>query len=173
MIDYLRQILLNQYEGALCMLHETLLACPAEAWNEKIAFRTLGQTAYHTLFFTDFYLSPTEKDFTPRPLHIAGGDELADGLTTGLPQPDAIAYLLICRQKALDQLAIETEGSLRAPAAFTYRTFSRGELHIYNIRHIQHHTAQLQSHLRRTYPHMQDEAILLWRGSGWRPPAKI
>src|SRR5687767_2352163 len=99
MTDYLKQILLHQYEAALCMLRETLVACPPAAWNDKIAVRTLGQTAYHTLFFTDYYLAPTERDFQYRPLHTQGGDELADGLNPpGLPQPDAIDYLRLIRQ---------------------------------------------------------------------------
>ncbi|HSI36133.1 MAG: DinB family protein [Phycisphaerae bacterium] len=169
MTDYLKQILLNQYEAALCMLHETLAACPASAWDDKIAIRTLGQTAYHTLFFTDYYLSPSEEAFRYRPLHAIGGDELADGLNPpGLPQPEAIDYLRLIRELARENIAAESEQSLQAPAAFARRTFSRGELHIYNIRHVQHHTAQLQAHLRRTIPAMQSDDFLQWRGSGWR-----
>ncbi|HYE18260.1 MAG TPA: DinB family protein [Tepidisphaeraceae bacterium] len=169
MTDYLKQILLNQYEASLCMLRETLEACPHAAWNDKIAVRTLGQTAYHTLFFTDYYLSPTERDFQYRPLHAIGGDELADGINPpGLPQPAALTYLHEIRTKARDILAAETDQSLQAPAAFAYRKFSRGELHIYNVRHVQHHTAQFQAHLRRTIPTMQSDDVLQWRGSGWR-----
>jgi hypothetical protein len=169
MLPYLNQVLLKQYEAALCMLRETLAACPPAAWDEKIALRTLGQTAYHTLFFTDYYLSPTEHDFQHRPLHQLGGDELADGLNPpGLPLPDALAYLQIVRDKAGATLAAESEAYLQAHTAFARRTFSRGELHIYNVRHVQHHTAQIQAHLRRTIPAMRSDDVLQWRGSDWR-----
>lgn len=166
--DHLKQILLGQYEAALCMFHETLAACPTELWDGKIAFLTFGQTAYHTLFFTDYYLSRSEHDFELRDVNVTGGDERTDAVSAGLGKDQTMAYLLICREKMRAALASETAESLQAPSAFERRNFSRGELHIYNIRHIQHHLAQLQAYLRRTDQRMQDPGVLMWRGSGWR-----
>ena len=46
-------------------------------------------------------------------------------------------------------LDAETEGSLGGPSGFARRAFSRLEMHLYNLRHIQHHTGQLSAFLRR------------------------
>ena len=51
-------------------------------------------------------------------------------------------YVQHCRRKAAEAIAAETEESLQAQASFQLRTFSRAELHVYNIRHIQHHAAE-------------------------------
>jgi hypothetical protein len=168
MLPYLREILLGQYEAALCMLDHCLRACPPEHWQGKIAACTFQEVAYHTLFFTDYYLSPSDTAFSLRDLNLKGGDERALDVSPGLSQTDTLAYLTACRTKLVQSLAAETSESLQAPAAFPRRTFSRGELHIYNIRHIQHHTGQLSAFLRRTLPAFQDPAALPWVGKGWK-----
>ena len=46
---------------------------------------------------------------------------------------------------------------------FEWCRFSRGELHLYNIRHIQHHAAQLSMRLR-----LDAKAQVPWVGTGWK-----
>jgi uncharacterized damage-inducible protein DinB len=45
---------------------------------------------------------------------------------------------------------------------------SRGELHIYNIRHVQHHAGQMSAYLRRVDGALADPKALPWVGTGWR-----
>jgi uncharacterized damage-inducible protein DinB len=167
MSEYIKQILKGQFEASLSMLKQCLAACPEEHWEGKIANGTFRWVAYHTLFFVDFYLSPNEKGFTLRELHERGGNELGPGVSTGLDKQETLAYLEICHQKLLTAIAAETEESLAGPSGFEYRNFTRGELHIYNIRHIQHHTGQLSAYLRRVDPQCQQQKSLPWIGSGW------
>src|SRR3990172_7212931 len=108
MIEYVKQILTGQFEAALCMLNQCIAACPPEHWEGKIASGTFRWVAYHTLFFTDLYLSPSEESFELREFHHRGGDERGDGLSAGLDQDEALAYVAICRQKMLATLATET-----------------------------------------------------------------
>ena len=37
-------------------------------------------------------------------------------------------------------------------------------MHVYNLRHVQHHAAQIAAHLRRTTPIGDDPAALDWVG---------
>src|SRR4051812_28609813 len=148
------------------MLHHCIKSCPARAWENKIANATFRQIAYHTLFFTDYYLSPSPDEFQLRDLHHQGGDERGPTLSKGLSKPQTLRYLTLCRKKARQSLASQTLESLQAPSNF--RQFSRCELHIYNIRHIQHHTGALAAHLRRIDPKLSDSNLLPWVGSGWR-----
>jgi hypothetical protein len=163
MVDLVKQLLTAQFEGSLCMLHHGIRTCPPAHWEGKIAIDSFRQVAYHTLFFADFYLAPTESSFALRELHQRGGDERQPVASVGLTQDETLSYAAICRQRAIDTLAAETEESLKRPSGFSRRNCSRCELHFYNIRHIQHHVGQMSAYLRR----VADQAIP-WIGAGWK-----
>jgi hypothetical protein len=144
-------------------------SCPARHWDDTIANVTFREVTYHTLFCTDMYLSADENAFSLRELHERGGDERANAVSPGLSQEETLSYVSICREKMLAALAAETPASLAGPSGFSWRTdISRGELHIYNIRHIQHHTGQLSAHLRRVKAAGADRQFLPWVATGWR-----
>jgi uncharacterized damage-inducible protein DinB len=163
MIEHLRRILTGQFEAALAMLHQCVRICPPEHWDSKIANDTFRQVAYHTLFFVDLYLSPGEDAFELRDLHRRGGDERSSTTASaGLDQDETLAYVAICRHKALAALAAETAESLQRDSGFARLRCSRAELHLYNIRHMQHHAGQLSASLRRI------KQAVDWVKSGWR-----
>lgn len=169
MIDYVRTILTGQFEAALCMLEQCVRACPPEYWEGRIAKGTFRWVAYHTLFWVDLYLSPgDEDDFVLREFHHRGGDERGDAPCPGLSQDETLAYAVICRQKLHEALAAETAESLQARCGISFRKITRGELHIYNLRHVQHHTGQLSAFLRRVDPALSDRKALPWIETGWR-----
>jgi hypothetical protein len=170
MMDFVRTILIGQFEAALCMMDHCIRACPPEHWEGKIANRTFRWVAYHTLFWVDVYLSTGDEDaFVLRDLHRRGGDERDDAADNpGLSKDDTLAYVSICRQKMLETLAAETTEVIQGPSGFSYRPSTRGELHIYNLRHIQHHTGQLSAYLRRVVPALSDPEALPWIGTGWK-----
>jgi hypothetical protein len=115
------------------------------------------------------YLSTNEDAFSLRDLHERGGDEQGETVSPGLPQDETLAYLEICHVKLLDSVAAETAESLAGPSGFSWRKdISRGELHIYNIRQIQHHTGQLSAYLRRIKLAVDAAQALPWVATGWR-----
>jgi hypothetical protein len=165
MLEFVKSILTRQFEAALCMMNDCVQKCPPEHWDGKIANDTFRQVAYHTLFFVDLYLSPNEEAFQLRDLHHRGGDErISTAPSTGLATEETLSYLAICRQKALGTLASETPESLQGASGFQRLPFSRGELHLYNIRHVQHHTGQLSAFLRR----IVEDGQAWWVKTGWR-----
>lgn len=168
MIEYFREIFSGQFEAALCMINQCIEACGPGYWDGKIANDSFRQVVYHTLFYTDLYLSPTEHVFQIRDIHGRGGDERGPNASPGLDKNDALAYVTICREKAAETLAEETMESLRGPSGFSWRPISRGELHIYNIRHMQHHAGQMSAYLRRVDEKLKDPKTLPWVGRGWR-----
>jgi len=169
MVDYIKKVLMGQFEAVLCMLNDCVQKCPQEHWDGKIAKYPFWQVAYHTLCFVDLYLSPNEESFQLRDIHPRGWSELYEEFPSRrFDKSEITEYLVMCRKKATETLASETRESLERESGFHWLPFSRGELHVYNIRHVQHHTGQLSAYLRRIDPALQDPKAVRWVGTGWR-----
>jgi hypothetical protein len=164
MIEAVRTALTGQFEAALAMLHGCVRRCPLEHWEKKVANDSFRQIAYHTLFYADYYLSPGESAFELRECHRRGGDERGPDLSAGLEKGETIAYLATCREKLLATMAAETGETLAAPCGFSRWPFSRIELHVYNVRHVQHHTGALSAFLRK----VAEDKERWWVATGWR-----
>lgn len=166
MIEYFRQTVSAQFEAALWMLNECVQHCPSEHWHQKIANMEFGYVPYHTLCYVDLYLSPDLASFELREFHNKQDENRFK------PKPDypvtpslVTDYLQICLEKMRKTIAAETEASLKLKADFDWlEEFTRGELHLYNIRHIQHHTGALSASLRRL------NINLKWGHTGWPAP---
>ncbi|HIF32987.1 MAG TPA: hypothetical protein EYQ75_15180 [Planctomycetaceae bacterium] len=78
-------------------------------------------------------------------------------------KPFITRYLDHCRTKASQVIAAETEERLVSPCGFRRRNFSRAELHVTNIRHLRHHSAQLTLRLR-----IDTDVDIPWVASAWR-----
>ena len=145
------------------------LRCPQEYWDGKIAKYTFWQVAYHTLFFVDLYLSRNEASFQLREFHPQRRVEFTDGYPSRrFDKRELTEYVALCRQKGVETLAFETPESLEGESGFRWLQFSRGEAHLYNIRHIQHHTGQMSAFLRRVDEALQDPQAVRWISTGWR-----
>ena len=159
MIDNVRQMLTGQFEAALAMLNDCLQLCPSEHWDGPIAKYSFWQVAYHTLCFVDLYLSRDPANFQ----NPFGWRDMEDELAIRrLAREELLSYVQHCRSQAIETFAAETAESLAGPCGFPRREFSRGELHLYNLRHIQHHTGQLSAYLRRLGKEPR------WIGSRWK-----
>jgi hypothetical protein len=168
MIEHLKQIVVAQFEAALAMLKQCVEACPLDHWEGKIANETFRWNAYHALFFTDLYLSPSNESFELRDLNKRGGDERGSEACAGLSRDDLLAYIPLVHQKMLDAIAAETEETMTGPSGFSWYNVTRAEFYLVNIRHIQHHAAQLSAYLRRVDDRYKDAGMLRWIRTGWR-----
>jgi hypothetical protein len=170
MIDTFKELISNQYEAALCTLNACVDSCPETAWNGAVVNSKFCQVVFHTLFYTDYYLGQSEEPFRQQPFHrehsrvFRDYEELEDRRAVLLYDRAWIkSYLEHCRKKALEVVLAETVESLNARAGFARRMICRAELHVCNIRHIQHHAAQLSMRLR-----INSQQDVPWFGSGWR-----
>jgi hypothetical protein len=176
MLDAYKTLISAQLEAGLCTLGHCIAWCPEAIWHAKVAQYRFCHVAFHVLYFADYYLQQDPASFRAQPFHLAtpnlfgelGGDEEPLDTPDDLvyPRADVRAYLDFCRRKVLDVIAAETEDTLTAPAKHPRRNFSRAALHVYNIRHIQHHSAQLILRLR-----LDSDVSVPWVSSGWRDPA--
>jgi hypothetical protein len=171
MTENIKHILTGQYEAALAMMKFRIEACPAEYWEDKVATDTFREIAYHALFFYDYYLSPNDEGFKLISLNVLGGDEREPVVSQGLSKAETLEYVMHIRGKILDSLSAETTESLNGPGfptLFKNPPISRLELHLYNIRHLQHHIGQLSTYLRKISDEHNLSLELKWVGTGWR-----
>ncbi len=169
MLDTTKALISNQFEAAFCTLNICIDRCPDTSWNALVGNLPFSQVVFHTLFFADYYLGPDEQSFQGQAFHrdnatfFADYEQLEDRKPTSqYERTDIHRYMEYCRKKAGQAVANETTESLPQPARFERRDFTRAELYVYTIRHIQHHAAQLSLRLRISAA--QD---IPWIGSGW------
>src|SRR5213075_460142 len=158
MLNLFRKSMANQYGAALKMLGEGISKCKSENWKTKVGKVAFWHVAYHVLFCTDMYLSSAIEQFVPQPFHREDYNFLErqpfppfKEVVPDRPYDKAtlLGYVNTCRSKVIESVKRETESSLEGPSGFHWIPFSRAQLHLYNLRHIQHHTGALSSFLGR------------------------
>jgi len=150
MINFWRSAIQQQFHAAIDMLGNAIEACPESVWWRRQP-RAFWYLAFHTLFFLDMYLSKVgEAEFHPPPPF--GLAEISDEVGVAEPahtKGELLGYIEHCRKKLDAVMAGMTEAWIASPCPFDYRAMSNGELLLYNMRHVQHHAAQLNMRLRQ------------------------
>ena len=154
-----KQIVWQQFGGAIDMLENAIHACPEKVWsdptrkpewakNDVVGFWYL---VYHTLFWLDFYLSESTEGFhPPAPFTLDEADPA--GLLPDRPytKDELLGYLEHGRRKCRARIAgLTDEGAREGRKFFGSSEGPFAELLLYNLRHVQHHTAQLNLILRQ------------------------
>jgi uncharacterized protein (DUF433 family) len=145
-----RTSLWQQFGGAIDMLENAIVACPDALWSDRSQRPEFWYVAYHTLFFLDLYLSESLDGFTPpAPFTL---DELDDaGILPERPyrKDELLPYLEHGREKCRAVIGGLTEETMQEVHAWWTRELSVLEMLMYNLRHVQHHAAQLNLILRQ------------------------
>jgi hypothetical protein len=146
-----REIVWHQYGAAIDTLENALLACPEDLWGDRSRTPEYWYAVFHTLFFLDYYLSDSEAGFAPPPPFTLDELDPAGVLPDRVYTKDELrAYLRHGRRKCRDAIESLTEERARRRCGFRRREMSVAELLLYNMRHVQHHAAQLNLILRQT-----------------------
>ncbi len=172
----LRPILKSQYHAGLAMLRKAIEVCPESLWVDTDYRNPFWRVAYHALFYTHLYLHPDEASFTAWERHqtslqhlddVPGPAEIEELLEpvhripqSGEPftKADVLEYWSICDRMvddAIDAMNLEAPDS-----GFSWYPVSKLEHQIVELRHLQHHTAQLVDRLRAS-----EDAGVEWVGA--------
>jgi hypothetical protein len=142
-----KQIFWQQFGAAIDMFENAITACPVTLWNTEEQF---WYRSYHTLFFLDYYLDDNPDTFMPpAPFNLDELDPagiLPDRVYT---KEELLEYLRFCRAKCHTVITNLTEERAAKRFINFYMDFSIMELLLDNLRHVQHHTAQLNTLLRQ------------------------
>ncbi len=150
MSETIQEISYFQFAASLKMLENAIGACPDEVWGDEISFYEFWYYAYHTIFWTDFYLSDMpEEEFSP-PVPFTLGEFQADVLPPRVyRQSELLEYLRLVQTKAKTHILGLTAEKMIQRLKIGRRDYSRLEWVLYNLRHVQHHAAQLNLLLRQ------------------------
>ena len=157
-MQMVRSILKSQYHGALAMFRQSVEQCPENLWADSEHANAFWQIAYHTLYFTHLYLQPNEASFRPWDEHQENVQN-PDGIA-GPPDPNSTLPLMPQRYSKAQVLsycdfcdrmvnnAVNVLDLRNPDCGFSWYKVSKLEHQFINIRHLQHHTAQLADRLR-------------------------
>ena len=141
----------SQSVATLDMLENAIRACPDRVWNDEATpvARRFWYLVFHTLFWLDFYLSESDAGFAPpEPFTLGEMDPAGVYPERAYAPSELLAYLAHGRNKLHRSFASLTEADASRRCGFQARDMSVLELHLYSLRHVQHHVAQLHLILR-------------------------
>jgi hypothetical protein len=165
MINTFKIVLRKNFAASIDMLKNAIVLCPEDHWKHNKRFYYI---AYHTTVFLDYYLTIPPKNFSAslsytlqEPENIpsdAVDDVVPDKIYT---KEELITYVEYVREKCTQIISQLTEEKLNARwidesgdmdlslAGSGTLEYSILEIFFYNLRHVQHHAAQLNLLLRQ------------------------
>jgi len=144
-----RKELWQQFGAAIDMLENAMAACPEKLWGDQSRYHQFWYMVYHTLFWLDLYLSESFEGFAPpKPFTMVEMDPAGVMPERVYTKEELLNYLNHCREKCRTKIEGLTEEKARQRFRLERMDYSIAELMLYNMRHVQHHTAQLNLLLR-------------------------
>jgi hypothetical protein len=145
-----RDVLWRQFGAAIDMLENAAVACPDALWSDVEREPQFWHLAYHTLFYLDLYLSNSATDFVPLvPFTLSELDPSGVMPERVCSKSEVLAYLDHCRRKARARISALTPNDAHELCDYGWIQLTATESIVYNIRHVQHHAAQLNLLLRQ------------------------
>ncbi len=157
MDNSIKEILWNQFGASIDMLINVIINCPD---NYFMTHRRFYYITFHSTIFLDYYLTFPPSEFSPRLSFTQKEDkdrpiEAIDDLIPDkiYDKQEILDYLQISREKCKQIIYSLTNEKLNErfiegnePNDMDYPIL---EILLYNMRHTQHHTAQLNMLLRQ------------------------
>ena len=148
------QIIVRQYRASLAMLKHVVEACPEDLWLSTDYQNRFWHIAYHALYYAHLYLQASEAEFKPWTRHQPNSQSLgprpgATNEPAAHPTPYSKEEIMEYYELCCEEVAAKVPSiSFEAESGFSWLQFKRFEVHLYNIRHIEHHVGQLADRLR-------------------------
>lgn len=146
-MEKIKEIIWQQFGAAIDMLRNAITSCPDKLWDNGSLF---WYNAYHTLFFLDYYMSDEPTKFHPHaPFTLSEMDPTGKMPDRTYTKQELLDYLGHCRNKCRDRVLFLTDESSFAPVTTYNKVYPIIEVILFNTRHVQHHTAQLNLLIRQ------------------------
>lgn len=146
----LKEYLWSQFGASIDMLRNAINACPDELWEDTDRQKQYWYLAYHTLFWLDFYLTGNPGSYIPyKDIGLTEHDPAGIYPERVFTKEELLEYLDHGRSKCKNVISELTEENAGTLYKFGSINFPFLEMILYNMRHVQHHTAQMNLILRQ------------------------
>lgn len=144
------ELIWGQFGAAIDMLENAIRACPDDLWGDRTRTPEFWYVTYHTLFFLDLYAYGSLDGFAP-PAPFSMDELDPRGIMPDEVHDKAtlLGYLEHGRRRCRQALLELTDDRARKRCGIERLNLTVGELLLDNLRHVQHHTAQLNLILRQ------------------------
>ena len=150
MEDFLKTITWHQVGATIDMLENAIRACPEDLWHDRSRVPEFWYVTYHTLFWLDFHVDDSPSTFMPRaPFTLEEMDPAGIIPEQPYSKDELLSYLAEGREKCRSFVAALTEQTMQEDTAKGSFPCSKLESVLTTMRHVQHHTAQLNLILRQ------------------------
>ncbi len=145
-----KTVLWPQFGAAIDMLENAIDACPDALWSDPSRNPEFWYVAFHALFFLDFYLAESPAGFAPpRPFTISEPDPVGAVPERPYTREEIRTFLQHGRAKGRNAIGGLSDARADELSPFLNGHLTVLELFLYNMRHVQHHAAQLNLILRQ------------------------
>jgi hypothetical protein len=147
----LKTIIWRQFGAAIDSLEGAMLVCPESVWGDRSRNPEFWYTAYHTLFWLDYYLTEDPHGFVPpSPFTLEELDPAGIIPSRVYSKEELHSYLRHGREKCRTRILEFSDRQVQAHYSFGSIEGTFEEQLLYGMRHVQHHAAQLNLILRQT-----------------------
>ncbi len=145
--ELIRNDLWRQFGASIEMLENAISFCPNSFWEADDEFWYIS---YHTVFWLDYYLTLEPLRFSPpKPYTLSEFNPSGEKPPRKYRKEELLEYLNLSKQKCHQLILNLTLEKANARWVNEYKNYSVFEILAYNMRHVQHHTAQLNYILRQ------------------------
>ncbi len=158
----IREPLWNQFGASIDMLENAINMCPDDFWDTEKKF---WYNAYHCLFWLDYFLTLEPSTFSPpKPFTLSEFDASGIMPERTYAKEELLSYLQASRCKCHQVISsLSMDEIINRRWINEYRNYSVFEILLYNMRHVQHHAAQLNLLLRQN---INDAPKWVWQTTG-------
>jgi hypothetical protein len=143
----LKETLWRQFGASIDMLENAIKHCPPEFWDTEKKF---WYNAYHCIFWLDYYLTLQPDMFSPPPPFTLSEFDASGAMPDRTyTNEELLEYLKYSREKCRKLISGLTDEITSSRWVNAHKDYSVLEILLYNMRHVQHHAAQLNLLLRQ------------------------
>ena len=136
----------KQFGATIDMFENAIVMCPEEFWGKP----QFWYKAFHASFWLDYYLTTNPDGFTPSsPFTTSEFDKSGKLPERKYTKDEVLTYVRASKKKLHAVMKNMNEEVALGRWINPDRDFSFFEMLLYNMRHLQHHTAQLNLLLRQ------------------------
>ncbi len=145
-----KDMIWSQFGAAIDALENAIRACPDDLWYGQNDDWSFWYRVSHTLFWLDFNLEASPDTFSPpEPFGLEELDPAGVIPDPPYSKEQLLSYLSYGRRKCRSMIEAMTAERAGQRYEMGRIDITIGELLLYNLRHVQHHAAQLNLILRK------------------------